>query len=116
MTRSMMLETLDQDYVRTARAKGLTERSVVLRHALRNACIPLLTVIGLTFAVLMGGAVVTEQIFNIPGIGRLLIQAIGRRDFPLVQGAVLVIAAVYVLINLLVDLLYAVVDPRIRHA
>jgi len=116
MTRSMMLETLDQDYVRTARAKGLAERSVVLRHALRNACIPLLTVIGLTFAVLMGGAVVTEQIFNIPGIGRLLIQAIGRRDFPLVQGAVLVIAAVYVLINLLVDLLYAVVDPRIRHA
>jgi peptide/nickel transport system permease protein len=116
MTRSMMLETLNQDYVRTARAKGLTERSVVLRHALRNACIPLLTVVGLTFAVLMGGAVVTEQIFNIPGIGRLLIQAIGRRDFPLVQGAVLIIAAVYVLINLLVDLLYAVVDPRIRHA
>lgn len=116
MTRSMMLETLNQDYVRTARAKGLAERSVVLRHALRNAYIPLLTVIGLTFAVLMGGAVVTEQIFNIPGIGRLLIQAIGRRDFPLVQGAVLVIAAVYVLINLLVDLLYAVVDPRIRHA
>ncbi len=116
MTRSMMLETLNQDYVRTARAKGLAERNVVLRHALRNACIPLMTVIGLTFAVLMGGAVVTEQIFNIPGIGRLLIQAIGRRDFPLVQGAVLVIAATYVLINLLVDLLYAVVDPRIRHA
>ncbi len=116
MTRSMMLETLNQDYVRTARAKGLVERNVVLRHALRNACIPLMTVIGLTFAVLMGGAVVTEQIFNIPGIGRLLIQAIGRRDFPLVQGAVLVIAATYVLINLVVDLLYAVVDPRIRHA
>lgn len=116
MTRSMMLETLNQDYVRTARAKGLVERRVVLHHALRNACIPLLTVVGLTFAVLMGGAVVTEQIFNIPGIGRLLIQAIGRRDFPLVQGAVLVIAAIYVLINLLVDLLYAVVDPRIRHA
>ena len=116
MTRSMMLEVLDQDYVRTARAKGLTERAVVLRHALRNAFIPLMTVIGLSFAALMGGAVVTEQIFTIPGVGRLLIQAIGRRDFPLVQGAVLVIAALYVLINLAVDLLYAVVDPRIRHA
>jgi peptide/nickel transport system permease protein len=116
MTRSMMLEVLNQDYVRTARAKGVMERTVVVRHALRNAFLPLLTVIGLTFAALMGGAVVTEQIFNIPGIGRLLIQAIGRRDFPLVQGAVLVIAALYVLINLLVDLLYAVVDPRIRHA
>jgi peptide/nickel transport system permease protein len=116
MTRSMMLEVLDQDYVRTARAKGLTERAVVIRHALRNAFIPLLTVIGLSFAALMGGAVVTEQIFTIPGVGRLLIQAIGRRDFPLVQGTVLVIAALYVLINLGVDLLYAVVDPRIHHA
>ncbi|CAA9586424.1 MAG: ABC transporter, permease protein 1 (cluster 5, nickel/peptides/opines) [uncultured Thermomicrobiales bacterium] len=116
MTRSMMLEVLGQDYVRTARAKGLAERGVILRHALRNAFIPLMTVIGLTFAALMGGAVVTEQIFNIPGVGRLLIQAIGRRDFPLVQGTVLVIAAFYVLINLAVDLLYAVVDPRIRHA
>lgn len=116
MTRSMMLDVLNQDYIRTARAKGLVERSVVVRHALRNAFIPLLTVIGLTFAVLIGGAVVTEQIFNIPGVGRLLILAIGRRDFPLVQGAVLIIAALYVLINLVVDLLYAVVDPRIRHA
>lgn len=116
MTRSMMLEVLNQDYVRTARAKGVTERTVVVRHALRNAFLPLMTVIGLTFAALMGGAVVTEQIFNIPGVGRLLIQAIGRRDFPLVQGAVLVIATLYVLINLLVDLLYAVVDPRIRNA
>lgn len=116
MTRSMMLDVLNQDYIRTARAKGLVERSVVVRHALRNAFIPLLTVIGLTFAVLIGGAVVTEQIFNIPGVGRLLILAIGRRDFPLVQGAVLIIAALYVLINLAVDLLYAVVDPRIRHA
>ena len=114
MTRSMMLEVLDQDYVRTARAKGLTERAVVLRHALRNAFIPLMTVIGLSFAALMGGAVVTEQIFTIPGVGRLLIQAIGRRDFPLVQGTVLVIAALYVLINLAVDLLYAFLDPRIR--
>lgn len=116
MTRSMMLEVLNQDYVRTARSKGLTEQGVILRHALRNAFLPLLTVIGLSFAALMSGAVVTEQIFNIPGVGRLLIQAIGRRDFPLVQGAVLVIAAIYVLINLLVDLLYAIIDPRIRHA
>jgi peptide/nickel transport system permease protein len=116
MTRSMMLEVLGQDFVRTARAKGLAERAVLLRHALRNGFIPLLTVIGVTFAVLMGGAVVTEQIFNIPGVGRLLIQAIGRRDFPLVQGTVLAIAALYVLINLAVDLLYALIDPRIRHA
>ncbi len=116
MTRSMMLEVLNQDYVRTARAKGINERGVIVRHALRNALLPLMTVIGLSFAALMSGAVVTEQIFNIPGIGRLLIQAIGRRDFPLVQGAVLVIAALYVLINLMVDLLYAVIDPRIRHA
>jgi len=116
MTRSMMLEVLNQDYVRTARAKGINERDVIVRHALRNALLPLMTVIGLSFAALMSGAVVTEQIFNIPGIGRLLIQAIGRRDFPLVQGAVLVIAALYVLINLMVDLLYAVIDPRIRHA
>ncbi|MGH2530881.1 MAG: ABC transporter permease [Thermomicrobiales bacterium] len=116
MTRSMMLEVLNTEYIRTARAKGLTEQRVVYGHALRNAFIPLLTVIGLTFAVLIGGAVVTEQIFNIPGVGRLLIQAIGRRDFPVVQGTVLVIAAMYVLINLAVDLFYAVIDPRIRHA
>lgn len=116
MTRSMMLEVLGQDYVRTARAKGLAERAVIIRHALRNAFIPLLTVIGLITAALMSGAVVTEQIFNIPGIGRLLIQAIGRRDFPLVQGAVLVIAGIYVLINLLVDLLYGVIDPRIQRS
>lgn len=114
MTRSMMLEVLNQDFVRTARAKGLNEHSVIYRHALRNAFIPLLTVIGLIVAALLSGAVVTEQIFNIPGVGRLLIQAIGRRDFPLVQGAVLVISAIYVLVNLAVDLLYAVIDPRIR--
>ncbi len=114
MTRSMMLEVLNQDFVRTARAKGLNEHSVIYRHALRNAFIPLLTVIGLIVAALLSGAVVTEQIFNIPGVGRLLIQAIGRRDFPLVQGAVLVISAIYVLVNLVVDLLYAVIDPRIR--
>src|SRR5918911_177325 len=112
MTRSMMLETLGEDYVRTARAKGLASPAVVIRHALRNALIPLVTVIGLSFAVLLGGAVITEQVFNIPGVGRLLIQAIGRRDYPLVQGIVLVIALMYVLINLVVDIVYGVLDPR----
>jgi peptide/nickel transport system permease protein len=116
ITRSMMLEVLGQDYVRTARAKGLAERWVVLRHALKNAFIPILTTIGLIVASLLGGAVITEQIFNLPGIGRLLILAIGRRDFPVVQGTVLVIAGVYVFVNLLIDLLYSFLDPRIRHA
>ena len=116
MTRSMMLETLGEDYVRTARAKGLNQPTVVIKHALRNAMIPLITVIGLSFAVLMGGAVITEQVFNIPGVGRLLIQAIGRRDYPLVQGIVLIIALMYVLINLLVDIVYGVLDPRLRQS
>jgi peptide/nickel transport system permease protein len=114
MTRSMTLEVLNQDYIRTARAKGLVEQSVLFRHALRNAFTPLLTIIGLMFAALLGGTVVTETIFNIPGMGRLLIQAVSRRDFPLVQGAVLVIAAIYVLITLLIDLLYGIVDPRVQ--
>jgi peptide/nickel transport system permease protein len=114
MTRSMMLEVIGQDYVRTARAKGLVERDVIVRHTLRNAFVPLLTIIGLMVAALMSGAVVTEQIFAIPGMGRLLIQAVVRRDFPLVQGAVLVIAILYVLTNLGVDLLTRVVDPRIE--
>jgi peptide/nickel transport system permease protein len=87
---------------------------VVLRHALRNALIPLVTVIGLSFAILIGGAVITEQVFNIPGVGRLLIQAISRRDYPVVQGVVLVIAGLYVLINLMIDILYGVLDPRLR--
>src|SRR6185503_15463712 len=116
MTRSMMLETLGEDYVRTARAKGLNRPAVIIRHALRNAMIPLITVIGLSFAVLMGGAVITEQVFNIPGVGRLLIQAISRRDYPLVQGIVLIIALLYVLINLLVDIVYGVLDPRLRQS
>jgi len=115
ITRSMMLEVLSQDYIRTARAKGLSELAVVLRHALRNAMIPVITVIGLSFAILLGGAVITEQVFNIPGVGRLLVQAVTRRDYPLVQGIVLIIAAVYVIINLVVDLIYAYLDPRIRH-
>ncbi|HYU20500.1 MAG TPA: ABC transporter permease [Chloroflexota bacterium] len=115
LTRSMMLETLSEDYVRTARAKGLAERRVVAAHALRNAMIPLLTIIGLIFAALMGGAVITEQVFNIPGVGRLLIQAVTRRDYPVVQGVVLVVAGLYVLINLVVDVLYGYLDPRLRY-
>ncbi len=115
ITRSMMLEVLSQDYIRTARAKGLSEAVVILGHALRNAMIPVITVIGLSFAILLGGAVITEQVFNIPGVGRLLVQAVARRDYPLVQGIVLIIAAVYVIVNLVVDLVYAYLDPRIRH-
>lgn len=116
ITRSVILETLREDFVRTARAKGLSERRVLLGHVLRNGLIPITTVVGLTFAILMGGAVVTEQVFNIPGIGRLLIQAVLRRDFPLIQGIVLFIAFSYVLINLVIDILYAFLDPRIRYA
>jgi len=116
MARSMMLEVLREDYVRTARSKGVVERKVVLSHALRNAMVPLVTVMGLTFAILMGGAVITEQVFNIPGIGRLLVQSVLRRDYPVVQGIVLVIAFNYVVINLAVDVLYGLFDPRVRHS
>ena len=116
MSRSMMLDVLREDYVRTARAKGVAEGMVVLVHALRNAMVPLVTVMGLTFAILMGGAVITEQVFNIPGIGRLLVQSVLRRDYPVVQGIVLVIAFNYVAINLLVDILYGLFDPRVRHS
>lgn len=115
MTRSLMLETLRDDYVRTARSKGLSEQRVIVFHALRNALIPLATLLGLIVAVLLGGAVITEQVFNIPGVGRLLVQAVGRRDYPVVQGVVLVIAGVYVLVNLTVDLLYGALDPRVRY-
>ncbi len=115
MTRSMMLDVLNEDYIRTARSKGVVERRVVIGHALRNALVPLVTVIGLTFAVLMSGAVVTEQVFNIPGVGRMLIQAVLRRDFPLIQGIVLVIAFLYVLINLVVDIIYVFLDPRLHY-
>lgn len=116
MTRSMMLEVLNSDYVRTARAKGLRESRVVVVHAFRNALLPIINVIGLIFAALLSGAVVTEQIFNIPGIGRLLIQGVGRRDVPLVQGTVLVIAVIYVLVNLLVDIIAGALDPRIHRS
>jgi peptide/nickel transport system permease protein len=116
MTRSMMLGVLKEHYVRTARSIGVSEPRVVLRHALRNALIPLLTIVGLMFAGLMGGALVTETVFNIPGVGRLLIQAVLRRDYALVQGIVLLIAGAYVFINLCVDILYGVLDPRISRS
>ena len=115
IARSCMLEVLQQDYIRTARAKGLSQRVVVYVHAFRNAMVPVTTVIGITMAILIGGAVVTEIVFNIPGLGRLIISAILRRDYPVVQGVVLVTAAAYVLINLAVDMLYALMDPRIRY-
>lgn len=115
MTRSSMLEVLGQDYVRTARAKGAPFRSVVFRHALRNALLPIMTVIGLQFGALLGGAVVTETVFSWPGVGRLLVDSIFFRDYPVVQGLVLMFGTTFVVINLLVDLLYAYVDPRIHY-
>jgi peptide/nickel transport system permease protein len=116
MTRSAMLEVLREDYVRTAWAKGLAERAVVLRHALRNALLPVVTVIGLEFAFLLGGLVVTEQVFNLNGIGKLFVDAISRRDYTLIQGLMLLVASAYVLVNVLLDLVYARLDPRIRYA
>jgi len=115
IARSCMLDVLGQDYIRTARAKGLHPRTVTYVHAFRNALVPVVAVIGITTAILIGGAVVTEIVFNIPGLGRLVITAILRRDYPVVQGVVLATAAVYVVINLMVDLLYAFIDPRIRY-
>jgi len=115
MTRSSMLEVLNQDFVRTARSKGLVDRSVVLKHALRNALVPVVTVIGLQFGQLLAGAVITETVFTWPGIGRLLVDSIRARDYPVVQGAVLMIAVAFVLVNLVVDLIYGFIDPRIRY-
>lgn len=113
MTRSTMLETISQDYVRTARSKGVTPRSVVYGHALRNALLPVVTVIGLQFGGLLSGAVITETIFSWPGIGRLAVEAIRAKDFPVVQGVVLVFALTYALVNLLVDIAYVFLDPRL---
>lgn len=115
MTRSSMLEVMQQDYIRTARAKGLKERVVISKHALKNALIPVVTVIGLRFGALLGGAVLTETIFAWPGVGRLLVDAIFWRDFPLVQGGVLLIATTFIVINLVVDILYSFLDPRIQY-
>jgi peptide/nickel transport system permease protein len=115
ITRSSMLDVLREQYIVSGRAKGLDERTVVYKHALKNAIIPTLTVIGITFALLVGGAVVIETVFNIPGLGRLIISAVLRRDYPVIQGVVLLIAVSYTVINLLVDLAYLVIDPRIRY-
>lgn len=113
-TRASMLDVLSEDYVRTARSKGLPEKVVVFKHALRNALVPIVTVLGLTVALMIGGAVVTETVFGLPGVGNLVVNAVLRRDYPVIQGALLVIAALYVLINFAIDLLYAVVDPRVK--
>jgi ABC-type dipeptide/oligopeptide/nickel transport system permease component len=114
MVRTSVIEELSADYVRTARAKGVSESGVLFRHALRNALIPILTILGLQFGSLLAGTIVTESIFSWPGIGRLAVQAIGARDYPLLQGCILLIAVSYVFVNLLTDLVYAVVDPRVR--
>ncbi len=115
LTRWALLEVLAEDYVRTARAKGQRERAVIYRHALRNALLPIITIIGLQFGNALGGAVVTETIYGWPGMGRLVVQAIGQRDFPVVQGAVLILALLFSLVNVVVDLTYGFVDPRIRY-
>jgi peptide/nickel transport system permease protein len=114
-TRASMLDVLGEDYVRTARAKGLGEDVVVLKHALRNALVPIVTVIGLTVALLIGGAVVTETVFGLPGVGNLVVSAVIRRDYPVIQGALLAVAMIYVVINFLIDLLYTVLDPRVKY-
>jgi len=115
MTRASMLEVLRQDYVRTARAKGVRDRRIIYQHALKNAMIPILTVFGLEFGYNLGGAVLTETVFSLPGLGRLIVEGIFARDYPVVQGAMLVVATTFVLVNLLTDIAYAFFDPRIRY-
>jgi peptide/nickel transport system permease protein len=115
MTRTSMLEVLSEDYIRTARAKGQIERKVLFRHALRNAAVPIVTVIGLGVALLIGGAVVTESVFTIPGLGRLTVEAVLARDYPTIQAVILLFSVVYVMINLVIDILYRLLDPRIRY-
>ncbi len=115
MTRSSMLEVLRQDYIRTARAKGLGERAMILRHMLRNALIPVVTVAGVQMGYILGGIVVVEDVFSLPGVGRLLLDALFQRDYPVVQGTILIVAALFMVVNLVVDLLYAVLDPRVGY-
>lgn len=115
LTRSSLLEILGKDYIRTARAKGLGERIVIMKHGLRNALLPVITVVGIQFGALLGGAVITETVFAWPGVGRLIVNAISQRDFPIVQGGVLMMAVIFTLVNLLVDLSYAFLNPRIRY-
>jgi peptide/nickel transport system permease protein len=115
MTRSAILEVLREDYIRTARAKGLWERAVLIRHALKNALLPVITVIGIEFAFLVGGLVVTEQVFNLNGIGKLFVEAVSQRDYTMVQSLVLLTSFVFIFVNFLVDLVNAFIDPRIRY-
>ena len=116
MTRSTLLEVLREDYVRTARAKGLLEKMIINRHALRNALLPVVTIIGIEFAFLMGGLVVTEQVFNLNGIGKLFVESVGNQDYVMTQSLVMLVVTIFVLVNLVVDILYAVLDPRIRYS
>ena len=113
-TRASMLDVLGEDFIRTARAKGISERRVVLRHGFGNALIPIVTVVGLTGALLIGGAIVTETVFGLPGIGNLIVSSVLRRDYPVIQGALITVAGIYVIINIAIDLIYALVDPRVR--
>ena len=115
ITRASLLEVLEEDYVRTAHAKGLSTLTVVVGHALRNASIPIVTIIGVGLTLLIGGVVITESVFAIPGIGRLTVDAILRRDYPIIQAVILLSSGVYVLVNLVIDLVYTVLDPRIRY-
>ncbi len=115
IARAAMLEVLSEDYIRTGKAKGVAARPLLLRHALKNAAVPIVTVIGIGVALLIGGVVITETVFNIPGVGRLVVDAISRRDYPIVQGVIMIFAGIYVLVNLLVDLSYTLFDPRIRY-
>jgi peptide/nickel transport system permease protein len=115
ITRATMLEVLEEDYIRTAVAKGVSNRSMLLKHALRNAGVPIVTIIGIGVALLISGVVITETVFNIPGVGRLVVDAIAKRDYPIIQGVILIFSGVYVIINLIVDLTYMLLDPRIRY-
>lgn len=115
ITRTSMLEVLSEDYIRTAKAKGVANRPILLKHALKNAGVPIVTVIGIGVALLIGGVVITETVFNIPGVGRLVVDAISKRDYPIIQGVILLFSGAYVLVNLLVDISYTLLDPRIRY-
>ena len=115
MTRASVIEVLEEDYIRTARAKGQSEFKILLRHALRNAAVPIVTVIGIGIALLIGGVVVTESVYNIPGLGRLVLDAVLARDYPIIQGLILFFSFIYIMINLLIDLSYTLFDPRIRY-
>ena len=115
ITRASMLDVLAEDYIRTASAKGVATVPILLRHALKNAAVPIITVVGIGVALLISGVVITESVFNVPGVGRLVVDAISRRDYPVIQGVMIIFAAIYVLINLIIDISYCFLDPRIRY-